>query len=70
MSRRIHQKVCHCCSTFFYSRSILTKYCSKKCSNKAFRNKSEPTQAQLKKLFEQQQGIEASQDVEQDQVAA
>lgn len=53
--RKIHQKVCHCCGVLFYSRSVLTKYCSKKCSNKAFRSKSEPSQAELKRLFEQQQ---------------
>ncbi|WP_430317237.1 hypothetical protein [Pseudomonas nitroreducens] len=67
MSRKIFHVGCHCCGSLFYTRSVLTKYCSRRCSNKAFRSKTTPTQADLKKLFEQQNGLE---DNEQDQVAA
>ncbi|WP_193452116.1 hypothetical protein [Pseudomonas nitroreducens] len=70
MARKIRHMSCHHCSKLFYARSILTKYCSKKCANAAFRSKNEPTQAELKRLFELQNGTETKDDTEHDQDAA
>ncbi|MCE4073411.1 MULTISPECIES: hypothetical protein [Pseudomonas] len=64
MARKIRHMSCHHCSKLFYARSMLAKYCSKKCSNAAFRSKNEPSQAELKKLFELQNGVEISEDTE------
>lgn len=61
--RKIYQKFCHHCCTPFYTRSILTKYCSRKCSNKAFRSKAVPTQAELKRKFDEQHNIDTVDDV-------
>lgn len=61
MARKIRKVTCTQCSTEFYARSVLAKYCSKSCSHKAFRSK-EPTQADLKKLFEQQNGIQSTEE--------
>lgn len=60
---KIHQKVCFCCGKLFYSRSILSKHCSRKCSNKYFRSKVTPSQADLKRQFEQQQSADTVDDV-------
>lgn len=52
--RKVHRKICFCCGSLFYSRSILSKHCSRKCSNKYFRSKNQPSQADLKRQFEAQ----------------
>ncbi|MFV3334166.1 hypothetical protein ACNFIA_24820 [Pseudomonas sp. NY15437] len=66
--RKVYRIACHCCGDLFFTRSILSKFCSKRCSNKAFRSKATPTQSDLQKLFEQQNEISAA-DIEQQDVA-
>ncbi|WP_371367539.1 hypothetical protein ACA097_27780 [Pseudomonas sp. QL9] len=63
-TKQVKRCICQECEKVFYALSLKAKWCSKKCENANYRKNRKP-QAELEKLYLQQQAMQENSNAQQ-----